>query len=113
MIKAVLFDVDGVVLLPREKYFSERLADDYGVSPALVLPLFKNEFKDCLLGKADLKDILKKKYLKRWGWKGSIDELLHFWWKGEKAINKSVLSQIKRLRQKGIQCYLASDPEKY
>ena len=113
MLKAVLLDADGVTLLPRKKYFSDILAEDYGVPLEQILPLFKNEFKDCLIGKADLKEVLKNKYLKSWGWKGSVEELLVYWWRGEGQLNEPVWGLIRLLRKKVIRCFLASDQEKY
>lgn len=113
MIKAVLFDADGVILLPRKKYFSDILAEDYKIPLELILPLFKNEFQDCLAGRADLKEVLQRKYLTKWGWKGSVEDLLTYWWRGEGKVNKPVLGLIKELREKGTRCFLASDQEKY
>ena len=39
MIKAIIFDADGV-LIHREKYFSERLEDDYGIPREKSLEFF-------------------------------------------------------------------------
>lgn len=113
MLKAALFDADGVTLLPRKKYFSDILADEYGVPLEQILPLFKNEFKDCIVGKADLKEVLNNKYLKKWGWEDSAEEFLAYWWRGEGKLNKPVLGLMKKLREKGIRCFLASNQEKY
>ena len=113
MLKAVLFDADGVILFPRKKDFSDILAEDYGVPLEQILPLFKNEFKDCRIGKADLKEVLNRKYLGSWGWKGSAEELLAYWWRSEGQLNKPVLGLIRELREKGIRGFLASNQEKY
>ena len=112
MNKIFIFDADGVTIKLREKYFSQRLSEDYGISPELVIPLFKNEFYKCVLGEMDLKEVLKK-YIIEWNWKGSVDELLKYWWQGESQLNTEVIEEIKKLRENGDKVYLATDQEKY
>lgn len=51
--------------------------------------------------------------MKVWNWEGSIDELLDYWFQGEKEMDERILQTIKIMREKGIKCYLASDQEKY
>lgn len=112
MNKIIFFDADGVTIFQREKFFSQRLSEDYGVPVELIIPLFKNEFYKCVLGEMDLKEVLKS-YIDKWGWKGSIDELLKYWWEGENKPNIPVLKVIDKLRAQGIKCYLTTDQEKY
>lgn len=112
MEKIIFFDADGVTIVKREKYFSERLSLDYGVKEELVLSFFKNEFNDCILGKRDLKEVLMS-YIGLWGWKGSVDDLLKYWWEGENKLNAPVIEYINNIRKQGIKCYLATDQEKY
>ena len=64
------------------------------------------------LGKADIKDALKK-YLPPWGWKKSADEFLEYWFKFDSVLNREMLKSIKDLRKSGIKCYLATNNEKY
>ena len=111
MIHAVLFDADGLIISPHP-YFSARLHDEFGVPAEAVLPFFKNEFRRCTEGKADLKEELAS-YLPKWGWEKGADELLRVWFSGERAVNEALLRTVHALRQKGIGCYLASDNEKY
>lgn len=113
MIKAVLFDVDGVVVKDHE-YFSNRYKKDFGKSleDDVITDFFRNEYKQTAIGKADLKKLLKKR-LNEWGWKGSVDDLLRYWFEGERELNKEVLSIAKQLRKKGVKVGLASDNEKY
>ncbi|MGB3073590.1 MAG: HAD-IA family hydrolase [Candidatus Moraniibacteriota bacterium] len=111
MQKIYLFDADGVVVAPREKYFSQRYAVDYGVSGDVIMPLFKNEFGDCVIGKKELSEVLKG-YVGRWQWHGTIDELLEYWWAGENKRNEPVLQVIQKLRVGGALCYLATDQVK-
>ena len=111
MKKFLLFDADGVAVVAREKYFSQRFAEDYGVSPEVVMPLFRNEFPECVLGKKDLKSVLEK-YVTAWQWPGTIDELLDYWFAGENKRNEPVLALVQKLRADGYQCYLATDQVK-
>lgn len=109
-IKAVLFDIDGVVL--EKNPFSKRLSREFNVPIEKISPFFQREFKLCSAGKADLKEEIKK-YLADWNWQRSVDELLTFWFNGEKTINEKIIETVKAMREKGIKCYLVSDQEKY
>lgn len=110
MIKVILFDADGV-LINGEK-FSVNLEREYGISKEKTLPFFTGIFKECIIGNADLKEVIKP-YLKDWGWEKSVEELLDFWFKSEHKIDEELVKYIQQLRQKGIQCYLATNQEKY
>lgn len=109
LIKAVLFDVDGVVLLPRKKYFSQRLREDgYEPDTQKINYFFNNQYKKVIIGKADLKKELSF-VLNDLGWKGTVDELLEYWFSYENKINKEVIDFAQELRLSGVKCYLASD----
>ena len=111
MIRVALFDVDGVVIRKHE-YFSELLAREYNIPIEEVIGFFKNEFKLCSLGKADLKEEIVK-YFEKWKWKKSADELLKIWFENEKEVDQEVLLFVGGLRKKGIKCFLATNQEKY
>lgn len=111
MNKVLLFDVDGVTLKPREKYFSEHLAADYNVPIEKIMPLFKDEFPECLLGKLDLREVLPK-YMKEWDLDMTIDELLKYWWNTENTLNTPILEMVASLRTQGTKCFIATDQEK-
>lgn len=112
-IKAVIFDADGMVIHnSHAQRFSVRFAKKYGVKEELILPFFKNEFQECLAGRADLKEELKK-YVKKWNWQGTIDELLEFWFVGEDNPDERVLTVARELKTKDIICCLATNNEKY
>jgi putative hydrolase of the HAD superfamily len=113
MKKILLLDADGVAVAPRKYYFSERYSKEFGVSRDLIMQFFNNEFKDCLLGKRELKDVFEEQnLLEKWGWKGSLDELLHYWWAGENTRFEEVLTLVQELRARGTKCYLTTDQEK-
>lgn len=113
MYKAVLIDADGVVIKNHE-YFSIRYKRDFGKSlnEEVITSFFKNEYKLAAIGKSDLKELLKER-LDKWGWKGSLDELLKYWFEGERELDENVLEVARQLRIKGIKVCLVSDNEKY
>lgn len=112
MIKSIIFDADGMVLQNKTDIFSNRLHHIYGVPLEKILPFFKNEFQQCLIGKADLKQEIQK-YIQEWNWNGSIDDLLQFWFEHESSVDQNILQSIQNLQSRGIDCYLATNNEKY
>lgn len=110
MIKAVIFDSDGVAT--SSKMFSEELEKQYDISSEVLLPFFKTRFQDCLIGKANLKEEIQP-FLPEWGWEAGVDKLLNFWFTAEDKINRSVVETIKQLKKNGVFCYLATNQEKY
>ncbi len=107
----LLLDVDGV-LVRRSGYFSERFAREHNIPLNEILPFFDNELKQCMLGRADLKTELLK-YLAKWGWKGTVDEFLKYWFDGETDLQLDVLDFVTKVRKMGIKIYLVTDNEKY
>jgi len=111
MIKAILFDADGVVITNKFN-FSRQLEIEYGIPLAKTELFFEGDFKKCITGDGDLKEELAK-HVEDWGWKGTIDELLDYWFKCEHNISEKLIETIQKLRKKGIKCYLATNQEKY
>lgn len=111
MIRAILFDADGVVI-NRDKYFSQELVKDYGVSKEKIEKFFQTEFQECLTGRADLKEVIAP-YLKDWGVNKSVDGLLDDWFSFENRPNLPLIQKIKEIKAQGIKCYLATNQEKY
>jgi len=48
-----------------------------------------------------------------WGWKGTVDELLTFWFTAESGVDTRLIAHIGTLRKKGIRCYIATNNEKW
>jgi putative hydrolase of the HAD superfamily len=110
MIKVVLFDADGVVVTP-EKIFSQRMRAEYGVPEEELERFFRGDFRECLVGKTDLRELLSKR-MEKWGWQGTVDELLEYWFVNESQTDDRVINVIKQLKEKGIQVYLTTNQEK-
>jgi len=109
--KHILFDGDGVTIIP-EKMFSEQFEEEQGLPKGSMKPFFRKEFGACAMGKADLKEVLIP-YFKEWKWKGGMEEFLRYWFESEHALNEKLFSYISKLREKGVQCFLATNNEKY
>ena len=103
--------MDGVVV-NNATPFSARYSKEFGISIETMLPFFKGEFQDCLIGKADLLKILPK-YFHEWKWNGTADELFAYWFMAESSFSKNMLGHVEQLRGKGIKCYLATNNEKH
>lgn len=110
MIKAVIFDADGVLI--NGLMFSFHLEKDYGISRETTLPFFNGIFKECILGKAELKEVLPS-YLSKWGWEKSVDDFIDYWHESEHTINSKLVDYIQELRQKGVICCLATNQTIY
>lgn len=110
MIKAVLYDADGVII--NSERFSKMLERDYGISLTTTLPFFMGEFQECVRGKCDLKEVLPP-HLKQWGWKGTVDTFLEYWFQAEHKIDEPLMAHVQTLRAQGIKCYLATNQERH
>lgn len=110
-IKAVLFDADGVVVQPGTP-FSHQYAEAHGFDYSEITPFFHGDFQDALIGKADLKDLLEKNR-EIWKLDGSPDDLMAQWFQAEHAVDDMLVEEIKKLRELGVHCFLATNQEKY
>ena len=86
-IKAICFDADGVVVNPQMQ-FSKHLKREHGISPEMTRSFFNGIFNDCLVGKANLSEVLPN-YLQGWNWKGSVDEFIATWLERDHVIDLS------------------------
>jgi len=110
-IKAIIFDADDVLII-KPKRFSQCLEEDYGIKKSVTSDFFKKDFQNCLVGKSDLKKELEK-HIKEWGWKGSVDELLAYWFKVENHINDRLVQFIEELKSMKIRCFMGTNNEIY
>ncbi len=111
MTRAIIFDADGMII--HGDRFSDRLEKEYGISTSVTSAFFSSEFQDCLIGRKDLKQILPA-YFDSWGWKGTLEELLAFWFSPlANQIDQRFETATSHLRENGISCYLATNNERY
>jgi putative hydrolase of the HAD superfamily len=110
MIKVILFDVDGVLNHGRRP--SRALEEDYGVPLENILPFFEGPFQPCLIGQADLKEVVEP-HLSTFGWREGVDAFLDYWFKVHNDVDKEALAYVEELKGRGIVCMLATNQEKY
>lgn len=106
-IHVVLLDADGVLNDGRLLNLQE-----FNISHEAMQPFFSGEFKDCLVGKSDLKDVLPK-HFSNWGWSGTIEELLEYWFRQGSAVDEVVRGVVEQLREHDVPVYLATDQERH
>lgn len=111
MARILLLDTDGV-LIPKEKYFSTRYAEEKGIPVQTLLPFFQGEFRRCQAGHCDMKEELAK-HIAEWQWTGSVDEFLAYWFASEPDPSTLMLEAVADLRKAGVKCYIATDQERY
>lgn len=109
--RAVLFDADGVTIIPQAP-FSIQYATAHGLDLQELGTFFDERFGEALVGKRDLKELLEERR-SLWHWQGSIDDLLKQWFEAENFRNEELVKLIQHARQSGIQCFLATNQEKY
>lgn len=109
-IKAVIFDADGVVILPWR--FARYLEQVHAITPEMTRGFFRGVFEDCLVGQADLRVVLPP-FLSKWGWKETLDDFITTWFEVENAVDDRIVNVIHSLRQSGLVCCLATSQERY
>jgi putative hydrolase of the HAD superfamily len=109
-IRAVLFDADGVVILPN--HFAEYLEQELHITIEMTRGFFGGQFRECLLGRADLKESIEP-FLPRWGWHDSVEAFLKLWFDVENAVDSRMVKVILALRARKIICGLATNQEEH
>ena len=108
--KIYMFDADGVVI--QSQMFSHKYAQKFNINISELDKFFKNDFQECLVGKSDLRIVIKP-WLKKWNWLKSVDEFLDYWFKAEHTLNPDLIKYINELKGKKIKCILATNQEKH
>lgn len=119
MTRAVVFDVDGVLVHgihhnpARTRRWDTTLMNDLGVDPAR----FTNEFifdifvKKVVNGKMSVIEALER-HLPALGYKGSPMVFLDYWLKKDSVLNQELIQAIKQLKSRSdIRLYVATNQE--
>lgn len=108
--KVIIYDNDGMVT--HGGRFSEQYSKEFGIDVSVMTPFFEGPFKKCLTGKADLKEELGK-VLGAWKWRGTVDELMQYWFVIGDSIYEDVYASILVLKEQGLIVCLATNQERY
>ncbi|MEM7032113.1 MAG: HAD-IA family hydrolase [Chloroflexota bacterium] len=108
--QALILDVDGVLAEPLA--FAKYLDQHHPEIASQTGEFFRGIFAECIVGRADLREVLPA-YLEKWGWPSSLDDYLALWFETEKWVDERILTIVQTLRQNGIHCYVATNQEKH
>lgn len=110
MIKAIVFDFDGVTYLENPR-FGFVLSKKFNIPYDQVLPFFENELPECQISKKDLKEELVK-YIKKWHINSTTEQIMKMWFENG-GINQQIIDIIKTLKNKEYTTALITSNEKY
>ena len=106
MIKAIIFDLNGVFL--ESEYLSKRIEKRFGIPVDKFFVVLKEVLN--IARKPGCKDSFKlwEPRLKKLGLSISRDEFFTFWFSGEK-LNEELIDYIKELKEKNIKVFILSN----
>lgn len=107
--RKLIFDLDGVIIV-YAKNFAETYSEQFGISSEEIYKFFRDDYYDCAVGKSNLSDKIEK-YIQPWGWTGSVEDLIQYWFSCQSKVDVRLLESIQKARCFGHQCYIASDAD--
>jgi putative hydrolase of the HAD superfamily len=119
MPRAVLFDVDGVLVHgfhvreAKRRRWDVHMAEDLGIAPALFYEHFVRDIlpEEVLTGRRSLISALEER-LPRMGYQGSPMSVIAYWLRRDTQLNLQLVELLKRLRQTGeVRLYMATNQE--
>jgi putative hydrolase of the HAD superfamily len=110
MIKAIVFDADGVIVRPKT-FFVKKANEFYGVPKQEFMEFIHGQFKLCTTGELELLDILPE-ILEKWNVSIEPRVFVRQWVEHEHHIDTALLEQIQVFRVRGIPCYLGTNQER-
>ncbi|MBI2004651.1 HAD hydrolase-like protein [Patescibacteria group bacterium] len=108
--KVIIYDNDGMII--HGGRFSDQYSKEFGVDLTTMMPFFDGPFKKCLTGKADLREELAQ-VVEIWKWKGTVDELMQYWFAVGNVLYEDVYASIAKLKKQGLVVCVATNQEKY
>jgi len=106
MLKAVFFDLNGVLII--SEYLSDRFEVAYDVPSEDFIPALKNVMDVVRKPSAPNMFSLWVPYFKKWQINLNEGDFLNFWFMGE-SVNKEALTYVESLRSKGIKVFVVSN----
>ncbi|HEV7659341.1 MAG TPA: HAD-IA family hydrolase [Allosphingosinicella sp.] len=111
-IKAIMVDVDGVIILhPDERGWSANLERDIGIPAAtLQAAFFQPHWEDVSHGRASLRERLAP-VLQSISPHVTCDALIDYWFSNDAHMNHALLAELAAIRAGGIEVHLATVQE--
>lgn len=91
--------------------FSKNLKEQHNITPEMTQSFIHGVFNDCLIGKADFKEVLPP-YFQVWNWKDSVDQFIAIWLERDHVIDVRLINAIQRLRKNETICCLTTSQER-
>ena len=111
-IKAIMVDVDGVLLVhPEPQGWSVHLERDLGLaSSTLQAAFFERHWDDVVHGRAPLRERLAP-VLEEIAPHLGCDELVSYWFENDAHLNQGLAAELASLRRDGVEIHLATVQE--
>lgn len=106
MIKAIIFDLNGVFI--KSEKLSERFRRDFGIPEDQFMPALKKIIGEIRVPNAGDSFLYWKPYFDEWGIELSKSEFLNYWFSGEK-IDQELFAFAKGLKDKGLKIFILSN----
>ena len=114
MIKALMIDVDGVLVNGRPsdgRHWSADLEADLGLSfRVLEDAFFKRHWDQIVTGRADLRACLAP-ILSEISPTLTVDRLVTYWFEQDARLNEELITELATIRLRGLSAYLATNQE--
>ena len=106
MIKAIVFDLNGVFL--QSEYLTKRIEEEFGIPSDKSLPVLKESLNETRLNsKVGIFEYWVKLF-KKHNIEITEDKFLSFWFSGESLVNDFV-SLSRKIRERGLSVYIFSN----
>ncbi len=106
MLKAVIFDLNGVFL--KSEHLSKRFENKYGIPENKFIPVLDEVMKVARKPGCNDSFNLWKLHLRRWGLNIKKNEFFKFWFLGE-SIVAELIEYVKDLRSRNIKVFILSN----
>lgn len=106
MIKAVIFDLNGVFLV--SEYLSKRMHEKYGVDENAIYAALKEIMEKARQPGVENSFAFWQPHLEKLGLRINEDEFFNFWFSGE-GLQPKLLEYIKQLRERDVKVFILSN----
>ena len=110
MYKALLFDIDGVLLIHKQLFIDE-ISKTLNDEAYTILHMFNDEEINIKCDKGECDPLVEiKPYLQKAGWKQGVEEYLEKEYSfEERGIDYSLLSMIAEINNRKMKCFIGSN----